>query len=182
MPRHAATPHPTRSFRNPTAGSLPRPRAPVVAATITLTAIIGFAGCASPPAVGPLLRVVDRALADSHDQLEGDRQRAAQWVDQQRATLTDAFDADLASRDELSVEWVRDHALVFAAAREAIARHEMTLAREYDQRQANLRDARRAHQTAIELIEQHDALFQAVPDARRWLGDPDHTLHKELQP
>jgi len=133
--------------------------------------VVVLGGCASPPAVTPLLRVVDRAMADAHDQLETDRPRAAEGIDRQRQALTDAFEADLQGQATLEPDWVRDHAMVYALAREVLMRHSVTLQQEFDVRQANLRDARRAQSTAIELIEQHDALFQAVPDARRWLRD-----------
>jgi len=146
-------------------------RAAAWAFGLVTAAAMALSGCASPPAVGPLLRVVDRALADTHERIDVDRRRVTGWIEQQRAAVTDAFEADLAEQQVLTADWVRDHARVYAAANEALARHEMTVAREYDQRQANLRDARRAQQAAIELIEQQDTLFEAVPDARRWLRD-----------
>lgn len=128
-------------------------------------------GCASPPAVGPLLRVVERAIADESDRLDVDRQRGQAWVDQQREALTDGFEADLSAQASLSADWVRDHALVYALAREAMARHEIELRREYEQRQANLNDARRAQQAAVMLVEQQDGLLSVLPDPRRWLSD-----------
>lgn len=133
--------------------------------------LLVLGGCASPPAVTPLLRVVDQAIEDAHDQLGVDRQRAASSIDRQRQALTDAFDADLADQTTLTTTWVRDHAMVYATAREVLTQHAAELKREFDTRQANLRDARRAQRAAIELIEQQDALFKAVPDARRWLGE-----------
>jgi len=171
MPCNAKTTDHRRGSRAPAAGSLPRPRARIGLALIACGVTVAFAGCASPPAVAPLMRVVDAAIADAHDQLAVDRDRAGDWVDQQRAGLTDAFEADLAARTDLSADWVRDHAMVYAVAREAMARHEAKLDHEYQTRRANLRDARRAQRAAIRLIEQHDALFEAVPDARRWLRD-----------
>ena len=139
----------------------------LVAATI----VLGMASCASPPAVGPLLAVVDRAIAGEQQRLKVDLQRHIARVSGDRDVLTRAFDADLQTQQELTADWVRDHAMVYAVAREALAEHATALEAEAVQRQKNLADARRAQRAAIGLIEQQDQLFAAVPDARRWLAD-----------
>lgn len=132
-------------------------------------AVGGLTGCASPPAVSPLMRVVTQALQQEQAMLQTDQQRTTAGMDQQRAMLKAAFDADMNERQTLDKAWVNDHAAVYVAAREALLRHELELERQNEQRRENLTDAMAAQQRAVQLIEQQDALMANVPDARRWL-------------
>lgn len=132
-------------------------------------AVGGLTGCASPPAASPLMRVVTQALQQEQAMLQTDQQRTTAWMDQQRAMLKAAFDADMNERQTLDKAWVNDHAAVYVAAREALLRHELELERQNEQRRENLTDAMAAQQRAMRLIEQQDALMANVPDARRWL-------------
>ncbi|MFA7235877.1 MAG: hypothetical protein WC058_03345 [Phycisphaeraceae bacterium] len=129
----------------------------------------GLTGCASPPAVSPLMRVVTQALQQEQAMLATDQQRTAAWMDQQRAMLKAAFDADMNEQQTLDKAWVNDHAAVYVAARETLLRHELELQRQNEQRRENMTDAMAAQQRAMQLIERQDALLAAVPDARRWL-------------
>ena len=144
---------------------------------LAITAImIGLGGCASPPAVGPLMRVVQKALRQEQAMVQTDQQRTTAAMDQRRATLKAAFDADMNEQTALDKQWVDEQVSVYVAAREALVRHELDMQQQYQQRQQNLGDALAAQQRAIELIERQDALFASLPDARRWLG------HQEKNP
>ena len=130
-------------------------------------------GCASPPSVAPLLRVVDAELRREAQRLELDARRDAEAVDQARRSLADAYDGDLARREALTAEWVRDATDVYVAAREALVRHEMNLRAEREQRARNLHAAGEAQRRAIQLIEQHDGLIVGTLGFDLW------QLHKE---
>jgi len=139
---------------------------PIVSLAASL--IASAAGCASPPSVVPLLTVVDKALAAEGNALETDAERREAWFEQSRRALADAFEADLAAQSELERQWVRDHAGVYAAAREALARREIVQQQALQTRRENLAVARDAQRRAIQLIQRQDRLFDDVPDVRRW--------------
>lgn len=146
-----------------------RERAGVKARRGTLLLACLFApGCASPPSVSPLLRVADRALADESRLVADDAARQAAWVEQQRRSLGDAFALDLKGRETLDPRWVMTGAEAYVAAREALLRHEVGLQRQTQLRRDNLAAASRAITRAVELIEKQDALFEPIPDIRRW--------------
>ena len=125
-------------------------------------------GCTSPPSVAPLLRVTQAALEAEASQLEADAHRDAQWIDQTRTALAQAYEADLAQTDELSVQWVRDATSVYVAAREALLQHEMNLKQQRMQRAANLRAANLATQRAQAMLEQQDALMSTFVGIDGW--------------
>lgn len=138
-------------------------------ATVVVTLIAG--GCASPPSVTPLLRVTERALMRESARLNDDADRDAQYARQTLRSLNDAFDRDLEQENELTADWVRDATSVYVAAREALLRHELALARERQIRSDNLQTAASATRRAIGLIEQQDKLLNGVvgEDIRRLL-------------
>ena len=140
-----------------------------IGSVIGLVMVVGLTGCASPPSVSPLMQVVEQTLQQEQVMLQTDQQRATAWMDQQRATLAAAFDADMNEQQTLDKTWVHDQVAVYVAAREALLRHELELQRQHEQRRQNLADAMAAQQRAMQMIEQQDALLASVPDVRRWL-------------
>lgn len=127
----------------------------------------GLGACASPPSLLPLLRVANRAIAQESQLLNADGDRAAAWLDDQRATLAAAFEADLREQANLDPQWVLTATQAYTAAREALARHEAALDRERSTRRDNLRAASEAIRRAIDLTELQDQLFADIPDLRR---------------
>lgn len=140
----------------------------VARATVSL-ALMVLTGCASPPSVTPLMRVVEGALRAEALRVEGDIERLAEWHALQARTLRDGFEADLDARPTLDRQWVSEHVSVYTAAREALLRHQIEQATAAARRRANLETAAEAQRRAIGLIEQQDALLQRVPDLRRWM-------------
>ena len=132
-------------------------------AFIACVLIVG--GCSSPPSVVPLLRVSQDTLMQEADRLHDDVTRDARAVEQTRQTLADAYAADLRTRGELDPSWVLEATIVYVAAREALAFHEMNLRQERIQRAANLELAAQATGRAVELIEQRDRL---LTDRKVW--------------
>ncbi len=132
-------------------------------------ALLVLAGCASPPAVGMLMRGVEEALTREHRALADDLERSDRWFEQQRQALTAGFEADLADREALTADWVRDHARVYAAAREALVERQLEQAEQLRTRRENLALASALQRRAITLIERQDALFDRIPDLRRML-------------
>ena len=131
-----------------------------------------LAGCASPPSVTPLLRVVGQALEEERSHLEADRRRQSAWIADQRDALRAGFDADLREQAALDATWVSEAVRVYVLAREALIEHEHAVRQELERRAGNLQLAKQAQARAIELIERQDALWRDVPDLRRWLGTP----------
>jgi hypothetical protein len=130
-------------------------------------------GCASPPSVLPLIRIADRALAEESQNLDADGRRIAAWLDQQRQSLADALEADVRAQAGLDAEWVMTGTQAYAAAREALLRHELSLELQRQRRRQNLQAASAALQRAAGLIEQQDRLLEPIPDLRRWLVAPE---------
>ncbi len=118
-----------------------------------------LSACASPPSVTPLLTVVNQALADEVAALVVDGQRDGARVNELRDNLADAFARDLQETPELSPRWVTEASEGYALAREALLRHELTLAEERQRRTENLRVARQAQDRALELLQQQDKLL-----------------------
>ena len=137
--------------------------------------VLARGGCAAPPSVVPLLRVVDQALTREANRLAEDGARDVQFIEQTRRSLEAAFDADLLQTDQLSVQWVRDAVGVYVSAQEALLRHEMKLQTDRGQQKENLLAAAQAQRRAISLIEQQDQLItQAVGfDLWRILSNPN---------
>jgi len=125
-------------------------------------------GCASPPSTGPLLEVVDEALAAEQQHLQTDRERAAEWFRSQRDGLKHGFEADLAARDEPGKDWMRDHVHVYVAAREALLREQLNHDQQVQQRITNLTHARRANQRAAELLRRQDELLAPLTGWQVW--------------
>src|ERR1041385_1626110 len=67
---------------------------------------LALQACASPPSLLPLLRVADKAIAQESQLLDADAARSTAWLDEQRATLAAAFEADLREQTTLDPEWV----------------------------------------------------------------------------
>jgi hypothetical protein len=101
--------------------------------------------------------------------LDADAERMRQGIDQQRAALWRGFEADVRARGELRAEWVLEGTAAYSAALELLTRHGMEQERTMQTRRSNLRDATRALERAIGLLEKQDALLEGVPDVRRWL-------------
>jgi len=125
-------------------------------------------GCAAPPSTGPLLDVVDRALAAEQQHLQTDRQRATEWFQSQRDGLAHGFEADLAERDESNAQWLTDHVNVYVAAREALLREQLNHDQQVQQRITNLTHARRANRKAADLLRRQDELLAPLTDWQRW--------------
>lgn len=138
-------------------------------------------GCASPPSVAPLLRVTQTAIEAEAAQLEADAHRDAQWIDQTRTALAQAYEADLAQTSDLSPQWVRDATSVYVAAREALLQHEMNLREQRLQRAANLRAASQATQRARAILEKQDALLTQLVGIEGWQL-LEQTFHPKEQP
>ncbi len=119
-------------------------------------------GCAAPPSVAPLLRVAGRSLGEESQRLISDAERDRAHMQQSLGLLEDAFVRDLEQAPQLNPQWVRDATVVYVAAREALIRHEQTLAQERGNRAANLRSAGAAINRAVSMIEQQDRLLRGV--------------------
>lgn len=125
-------------------------------------------GCASPPSVAPLMRVVDDALNRERALLATDAQQHDRWYTQQRETLRRGFEADLRNQQAPDHKWMADHVAVYVAAREALLQAALGQRAASEQRIDNLRMASTAQRRALALIEQQDELFGHTPDLRRW--------------
>lgn len=116
-------------------------------------------GCATPPSVGPLLDVADRALRDESAMLEHDIAQQRDHLAETRQHLAAAFDRDLAETNELDRQWVREAVMVYIEAREALVRHEATLAEHYRLRADNLAVGRQAIERAKGVLIIRDQLL-----------------------
>ena len=131
---------------------------------------LAMMGCTSPPSVVPLLDVVEQALRHEATLVHEEADREAQTVSQTRTALDHAFDADLQAQSSLDEAWVRDAVRVYAAAREAVVRHELDLRNARNQRADNLLAAADAQRRAIELLQQQDELIKRSLDLKAWRG------------
>ena len=122
----------------------------------------GLVGCSTPPSVAPLLRVTERVLVEESGRLAEDAERDGAYTRQVLGSLEDAYRRDLEQAGELTPGWVLEATMVYVAAREAVVRHEQSLARERGNRADNLRAAAAATRRAILLIEQQDGLLRGV--------------------
>lgn len=139
----------------------------IAAALITALAAMTN-GCASPPSVAPLLGVAESAIAEERRHLTDDDARRAAWIGHQRSALAAAFTLDLAERGEaIDPAWVGEGVSAYVAAREALLRHEITLAQQSELRRENLDRAAAVLRRAAAILQQQDRLFDAMPDLRR---------------
>lgn len=127
-----------------------------------LLASVLLAGCSTPPSVAPLLRVTERALVEESGRLAEDAERDRVHTRQVLGSLDDAYRRDLEQAEALTPGWVLEATTVYVAARDAVIRHELTLAQERGNRADNLRAAATATRRAILLIEQQDSLLRGV--------------------
>ena len=127
-----------------------------------LLPVVLLAGCATPPSVAPLLRVTERALSEESGRLAEDAERDRAHTRQVLGSLEDAYRRDLEQVGELTPGWVLEATTVYVAARDALIRHEYSLAQERDNRADNLRAAASATRRAILLIEQQDGILRGV--------------------
>jgi len=146
------------------------PKAIAVSALALAAAASG--GCGSPPSVIPVLRVVERVLADEAQHIvEADALRDRHSLDQARRSLSDAYRADLAETETLSPHWVQQATDVYVAAREALLRQEFDLARQRGVRIENLRLAAEAQSRAIAILQQQDRLLMQTVGLDLWRLD-----------
>lgn len=138
------------------------------AAIALLVCIVVLPGCTSPPSTGPLLDVVEAAMADEQQHLQTDRQRAAAWFASQREGLKHGFEADLEEQPEPGKQWLSDHVNVYVAAREALLREQMHHDQQLSERITNLTHARRANRKAAELLRRQDELLAPFTAWQRW--------------
>lgn len=134
-------------------------------------AMVLICGCGSPPSVTPLLRAAGTAVELEVGRLEEDAQRDRLQVESSRRAIRDAFDADLQLNPHPDAAWVRSATHAFALAMEELVRQELRLMQERKQRAENLRDALRAQQRAIRLIEQQDRLIEQTLGFDLWRLD-----------
>lgn len=164
----------------------PRPLALRCMASACITLLVG---CGVPPSVDALMAQVGRAVTSERQRLDVDQQRAREALAERRATLRDAFEADLADRaardgagegndardDEGERDWYRQHAEAYATAREAVLERAMRREAELTARQQNLADASAAQGRALDLIRAHRQLFQPLErradGLRRWMTE-----------
>jgi hypothetical protein len=139
--------------------------------TVTAVTALMLSGCTSPPAVIPLLEIVDRQLQAEAQLLGQDAERDAEAVRQMRLNLASGFEADLRQRESLSAEWVRSATDVYVAARDAVTRHELDLERQRRQRADNLRAASEAQRRAMLLLLQQDRLIVDTLGLDAWRLD-----------
>jgi len=145
-----------------------RIRRPCASARGALVLVAAMTGCGSPPSVVPLLEVSERAMRAEARHLAVDGEREAQWIEQTRQSLADAYEQDLAAQSELSAEWVRDATTAYVAAREELVRHQMRRDRQRARRRDNLRAASEALQRAVAMLQGQDALITRVVGGRVW--------------
>ena len=132
-----------------------------------------LAGCGTPPSVLPLLEVSEQTLRAEAERLEEDNQRDAQWLDQTRRALHQAYQQDLHEQGELTSTWVRDATQAYVVAREELVRHEMRLREQRARRRDNLHAAAEATHRAAAILMQQDQLITQLIDEDVWaLLDP----------
>lgn len=127
------------------------------AATMILSALL--MGCTSPPAVTPLLRVVEGALRDEAARVEAEASVEAQRAEQTRRMLADAYRADLLQRDAMDVAWIEEATAVYVAAREGVLRRELAQQAALQYRASTLSTAATAQRRAIQLLDRQDDLI-----------------------
>lgn len=138
---------------------------------VGVVVMVGLVGCASPAGVEGLLRTAEGVLAEERQAIEVDAERASQSMEERRAGLEAAFEADVEQREELDEAWVLRGVRAYVDAREALVRHEAELEATYAQRRRNLRLAAEAVERARELLAQQDGLLERVPDVRAYLHE-----------
>lgn len=137
--------------------------------------ISALGGCGAPRSVDALMAQADRAIEREQRFLQADEQRARDRLDERRATLADAFAADLAAREAVDRDWYRQHAEAYATAREAVLEHALTRQAELAARRDNLEDAGQAQARALRLIQAHRQLFDPLERradrVRQWMQE-----------
>lgn len=140
---------------------------------VVLAAVVG--GCASPPAVMPLMQSARQAMQEERRLLEEDAERHRAHFEQQREAIADGFEADLERRESLDPAWVMQGVRAYTMAREQLLRQELELRRQVEQRRRNLNHASAALDRAAGLLRQRDRLLGEVmpSDASLWeVTDP----------
>jgi len=127
-----------------------------------------ISGCASPPSVVPLLETTRAALKQQVEHLETGIERDKTILHQRQQALERAFAADLAERDELTRQWVKEAAKGYVAGREAILKQHLKRRQQHRQRVRNLRAADEAQQRAVELLQRQDALIEQTLGGDLW--------------
>lgn len=136
--------------------------------------IVSIPGCGSPPSVVPVLQVVERTLiheADALVSVEAARDRL--YLEQSRRQLDEGYRRDLQDTDQLSPQWVESATTVYVAAREALLRQELELARQRQTRADNLRLAAQAQGRAVGLLQRQDNLLRQTLGLDLWRIDLD---------
>ncbi len=139
----------------------PRDRGNLLSATL-LSLVMLLSACTSP-SILPLLRATRQAVESEITYLDAERQRDDAVLTERQRALAAAFDADMTRQQTLDPQWVREAVNVYATAREALLRHDMSLQDERSQRASNLRAAVEAQDLAISLLELQEGLWQRLP-------------------
>ncbi len=130
-------------------------------------------GCGSPPSVVPVMQVVERTLrqeAESLGAVQATRDRL--YLQQARQQLDEGYRRDLADTNALSPQWVQSATTVYVAAREALLRQELELARQRQTRIDNLQLAAQAQGRAVALLQRQDNLLRQTLGLDLWRLDP----------
>jgi hypothetical protein len=118
------------------------------------------------------MRVVEATLRAEADRLgAGQAQRDGLYLQQARADLARGFGDDLRAAETLDVEWIDRATRVYVAAREALLRQELALARQREVRAENLRLAAAAQARAMAVLQQQDRLLQRTLGLDLWRID-----------
>ncbi|MBI1335826.1 MAG: hypothetical protein GC164_02560 [Phycisphaera sp.] len=125
-------------------------------------------GCAAPPSVTPLMRMVQQSLEQEAGYLEHDTQLQSQHTALVLDTLESAFEKDLRERGSLDPQWVLDATRAYTAAREQVVLQDARLTASRTQRIENLLASVEAQQHAIGLLDQQDQLLISVLGTEGW--------------
>ena len=143
-------------------------------ACFLLPLLLWGGGCGSPPSVVPVMQVVEATLqreAQSLSQVQAARDRL--YLEQARRQLDEGYRRDLASTQALSPQWVESATSVYVAAREALLRQEIELARQRETRVENLQLAAQAQGRAVALLQRQDNLLRQTLGLDLWRIDLD---------
>lgn len=129
---------------------------------------LSLVGCTAPPSVVPLLSASQGIVLAEAQRIEADGALDEQYIEQAKRALADAFEADLAQRDALDAQWVREATVVYVAAREQLVEQAMRLREQRRLRADNLRAAAEAQQRAVTLLQRQDALITQTSGLDIW--------------
>ena len=152
--------------------NVPRRRHSFFAGGLFLLQSVG--GCGSPPSVVPVMQVVEATLrseAESLAAVQASRDRL--YLEQARRQLDEGYRRDLSSTDALSPQWVESATAVYVAAREALLRQEIELARQRQTRVDNLELAAQAQGRALAILQRQDNLLRQTLGLDLWRIDLD---------